>query len=95
LPADWPSGRFDLIILSEVLYFFAEPDIHQLAKLSRAALTVNGRILLVNWLGASETPQPGDIAADCFIASAALPVLQAKREDLYRLDLLRTVSDRG
>ena len=31
VPADWPKGRFDLIVLSEVLYFLVPEDIDRLA----------------------------------------------------------------
>lgn len=90
LPRDWPHGTYDLIILSEVLYFFSAPEIARLAALVRASLRQDSRIILVNWLGSTETPQPGDLAAECFIHSVALPVAQATRKLLYRIDVLRS-----
>ncbi len=88
LPADWPGGRFDLIVLSEVLYFLTDADIRQMAALARASLLPGGRVLLVNWLGAEETPRPGDIAAEIFIAQAGLVLEVRAMQPLYRLDLL-------
>jgi SAM-dependent methyltransferase len=88
LPADWPDGRFDLIVLSEVLYFLTDADIRQMATLTHASLLPGGRVILVNWLGAEETPQPGDIAAETFIAQADLALETRARQPLYRLDLL-------
>jgi cyclopropane fatty-acyl-phospholipid synthase-like methyltransferase len=88
VPTDRPAGRFDLIVLSEVLYFMSEEKIREMAEFVRASLLPGGRVLLVNWLGAVETPQPGDIAAQGFIAAAGLQVAIAERQSLYRLDLL-------
>ena len=88
LPADWPDGRFDLIVLSEILYFLTDADIRQIATLTHASLVPGGRVILVNWLGAEETPQPGDIAAEAFIAQADLALEARTRQRLYRLDLL-------
>ena len=88
LPADWPDGRFDLIVLSEILYFMTDADIRRIAILTHASLLPGGRVILVNWLGAEETPQPGDIAAETFIAQAGLALEARARQPLYRLDLL-------
>jgi cyclopropane fatty-acyl-phospholipid synthase-like methyltransferase len=88
VPAEWPDGPFDLITLSEVLYFLSAADIVSLAHQVRRSLLPRGRVLLVNWLGAPETSQPGDWAATLFIKAAALPTATQVRQDLYRLDLL-------
>ena len=29
LPAQWPAGRFDLIVFSEILYYFGDHDLEQ------------------------------------------------------------------
>jgi len=88
VPADWPEGSFDLVILSEVLYFLSDEDIQETAARVRASLLPGGRVLLVNWLGATETPLPGDAAAEQFLGALALPVAHASRQALYRLDLI-------
>jgi SAM-dependent methyltransferase len=88
VPSDWPEGGLDLVILSEVLYFLSAEDIRATATRVRASLLPGGRVLLVNWLGSEETPQPGDLAAEQFLGALALPVAQASRQKLYRLDLV-------
>jgi SAM-dependent methyltransferase len=89
VPQAWPKGGFDLIVLSEVLYFLSASDIEILAGQVTQSLLPNGRVVLVNWLGDPETPRPGDWAASLFIKAAALPIETQSRKDLYRLDLLR------
>jgi cyclopropane fatty-acyl-phospholipid synthase-like methyltransferase len=91
VPGAWPAGRFDLIVLSEVLYFLTAADIAGCAERVRSCLLPGGVVVLVNWLGQTDDPTPGEAAAEQFIAAmggAVVPVRQA-REQGYRLDLLR------
>jgi SAM-dependent methyltransferase len=89
VPGTWPDGGFDLILLSEVLYFLNADGIVATAGHVRRSLLTGGRVLLVNWIGDPKPPQPGDLAAEAFLAAAGLEVEQARREERYRLDLLR------
>lgn len=51
LPADWPAGaRFDLIVLSELGYYFAPHAWRETAARAAAALTDAGVILACHWL---------------------------------------------
>ena len=89
IPGGWPRGRFDLIVLSEVLYFLGAADLAATARRAVASLAPGGVALLVNWTGPTNSPITGDAAAQGFIAASRLtPVLQ-RREARYRLDLLR------
>jgi SAM-dependent methyltransferase len=88
VPGDWPEGGFDLILLSEVLYFLSNEDIAATAAHVRRSLLPGGRVLLVNWIGEPEPPQPGDRAAEAFLAAAELALERAERADQYRLELL-------
>ena len=90
LPGDFPRGRYDLIVLSEVLYYFAEDDLRGVAALCRSALAPDGQMVLCHWLGETDYPLPGDEAAELFIQASA-PLWRpaaARREPQYRLDLL-------
>ncbi len=49
LPHDWPCGKFDLIVLGELGYFF-EPDAwQQTVRLAVAALAPQGTIVACHW----------------------------------------------
>jgi len=50
LPADWPPGSFDLIVLSEIGYFFQRDDWLATARHAGAALNPNGTIVACHWL---------------------------------------------
>ena len=90
IPSEWPEQRFDLIVLSEVLYFLSPEDLDRCAERVKACLLPGGKVLLVNWLGKSDDPVSGDQAAERFIAAAAeaLTVVHQDRRPGYRLDLL-------
>ncbi len=90
LPGDFPEGRYDLIVLSEVLYYLSTADLGRLAERCLASLAPDGHMVLCHWLGETDYPLTGDEAADGFIAATAprwRPVA-ARREPEYRLDLL-------
>jgi SAM-dependent methyltransferase len=90
VPGDWPDGRFDLIMLSEVLYFLTPADIDRCAARVLTSLLPGGTVLLVNWLGQSDDPSTGDEAAERFTLATAgsLKVTRQDRQPGYRLDVL-------
>ncbi|MGY2047741.1 class I SAM-dependent DNA methyltransferase [Methylobacterium sp. JK268] len=90
VPGTWPEGRFDLILLSEVVYYLDAGDVGRLADRVRDALAPGGDVLLVHWTGETDYPLGGDAAAELFIRSAAsfLKVTRQDRSEAYRLDLL-------
>lgn len=90
VPDEWPDEFFDLIVLSEVLYFLSPKDVAAVADRVCSSLDSTGLVLLVNWRGRSGDPCTGGEAARLFIkrtAAALQPQVQIQ-EDKYRLDLL-------
>jgi SAM-dependent methyltransferase len=90
VPGDWPEGRFDLVLLSEVAYYLDRADLARLVGRVRGSLLPGGDCVLVHWLGETDYPLSGDEAADAFIADAAdfARVASAARTEEYRLDVL-------
>lgn len=90
VPAQFPDGRFDLIVFSEVLYYLAPGDLDATAGRAMAGLDVDGVVVLVNWLGETGAASDGNAAADAFIRRAAprLRLLRHEAMPEYRLDLL-------
>jgi trans-aconitate methyltransferase len=98
VPQEWPDATFDLIVLSEVLYFLSPEDIGTVADRTAESLAVNGMVLLVNWRGRSDDPCTGEEAASVFM-QRTLDWLQPRAQLYggtrggehghgYRLDLL-------
>lgn len=93
LPDELPHGRFDLILLSEVVYYWDHADLARIATFVGQALLPGGDLLLVHWTGATDYPLSGDEAATSLLeatASFTTPI-KAERTDHYRLDLVRRV----
>jgi SAM-dependent methyltransferase len=91
VPLGWPEGEFDLIVLSEMLYFLSPEDSLKLVGLCKRSLAPDGVILLVNWLDKSpDDPCSGDEAAARFIDASRnwLKVTFNQRTERYRLDRL-------
>ena len=89
-PAEWPAGRFNLIVLSEMLYYFDMRDLKRMARRVLAAIAADGVVLLVHWLHPTEYPLNGDEAASGFVAACGmrLHVDQQWRTADYRIDVL-------
>lgn len=93
VPGDWPgdAAPFDLILLSEMLYYLDREDIARLAQRILDSAASGADILAVHWTGATDYPLSGDAAVDGLTAalgSRAQP-LRRERRASYRLDLLR------
>jgi cyclopropane fatty-acyl-phospholipid synthase-like methyltransferase len=48
VPKDWPKGRFDLIMMSEVLYYLSAADFDALIERLKHAVALDGEIILVH-----------------------------------------------
>jgi SAM-dependent methyltransferase len=95
LPGEAPEGRFDLIVLSEVAYYWDDADLERMGDLVRDKVVPGGRVLLVHWTGETDYPQTADSAVDR-LALAVGPdfsVALAHRTGDYRLDLWRRAGD--
>jgi SAM-dependent methyltransferase len=49
LPGDWPAGDFDLIVLSEVLYYLTDDDLTATLRLARTRLRPGGDLVAAHW----------------------------------------------
>jgi 2-polyprenyl-3-methyl-5-hydroxy-6-metoxy-1,4-benzoquinol methylase len=90
VPAEWPAGTFDLIILSEVVYYLDAGDVGLLTDRVRAAIEPGGHVVLVHWTGTTDYPLSGDDAAELFMTALGRPARQIRRQrtPAYRLDVL-------
>ncbi|WP_375272441.1 class I SAM-dependent DNA methyltransferase [Sphingomonas sp.] len=91
LPLDTPEGRFDLLTLSEVVYYWDRGDLARMAAYLRDAVVTGGEILLVHWTGDTDYPLSGDEAVDglkALLGDDVEPLREGRRER-YRLDLWR------
>lgn len=55
LPQQWPPGRFDLVVVSEMAYYLGVDDLDRLAGLVAGSLTDDGVLVACHW----RHPAPG------------------------------------
>ena len=91
LPQEQPQGCFDLILLSEVLYYWDSEDLARIAAWLMRATSSGGHILLVHWIGETDYPKSGDAAVIELrnLLGDAIEERLAERHERYRLDLWR------
>jgi SAM-dependent methyltransferase len=92
VPSEFPDGQFELILLSEVGYYWSPTDLARAADLMLAALATGGQLLLVHWTPVvPDYPQTGDEVHEFFLQKASptgpLKHLHGHRAAKYRLDL--------
>jgi hypothetical protein len=60
IPEEWPCGPFDLIVLSEIGYYFDEPDLRRCCEAVARSLEPAGNLVAVHWRGVTDYPLSGD-----------------------------------
>ncbi|GAA3978631.1 class I SAM-dependent DNA methyltransferase [Hymenobacter antarcticus] len=93
VPEEFPPRQFDLILLSEVGYYWNDADLARAAQQCVTGLKTGGQLLLVHWTPpVHDYPLTGDDVHNYFLAQATdsgpLQHLSGQRHETYRLDLL-------
>jgi protein-L-isoaspartate O-methyltransferase len=92
LPQEYPDEMFDLVVLSEVGYYFCWDDLHQVQKIIIDRLQFEGQLLLVHWTPkAASYPLTGDEVHESFLKLLSLKHLKGLRKEQYRLDLFERI----
>jgi SAM-dependent methyltransferase len=88
LPADWPEGSFDLIVLSEIGYYLAKEDLDQLVAKASAALDPDGTLIAVHWRHAvPDYPLRGEDVHEAIAAGPDLDRLARHEEEDFLLEV--------
>jgi SAM-dependent methyltransferase len=53
LPEEWPAGTFDLVVFSELGYYFSEDELQSLVERCHDGLEPGGHLVAVHWRGHS------------------------------------------
>jgi SAM-dependent methyltransferase len=95
LPQDWPPGRFDLIVFSELLYYFGDRDLREVIDQGIRALEPGGTLLAVHWRHpVADYPRSGDDVHRVLGARAGLARLVRHAEPDFLAEIfIRTDSE--
>ena len=88
LPEQMPDGPFDLIVASEVLYYFPREEMLTVLRGFERELAAGGILLAVHWRRKTETyPLQGDEVHELLVEQTQLLNKESVVEPNYRLDL--------
>jgi hypothetical protein len=87
IPDDWPDESFDLMVLSEVAYYFDVTTLMQMTDLVVSSTDLGAHVIAVHWRGPTNYPLTGDSAHDVIDESAALDLIVHHVEDDFVLDV--------
>ena len=89
VPHDWPEGRFDLIVVSELGYYLSTAELDRVAERVSASLEPGGELVLVHWRHpVADYPLRGDDVHARFTDRAELTGLAHHHEADFLLDVL-------
>ena len=88
VPRDWPEGRFDTIVLSEMLYYLSGDDLDRTIERLQDSLAAGGVVAACHWRhGVRDYPQTGDAVHDRLRAVSGWDALVRHEETDFLLDV--------
>jgi len=93
-PHQYPQEKFDLVLVSEVGYYWGREDLHTAQQRIFELLEPGGNLLLVHWLPRSpDYPLTGHEVHNSFLEFVPKQIrhLQCQQNTKYRLDLFERV----
>ena len=89
LPGEWPDGPWDLVVLSELGYYFDDDDLARLLDRAAETAAAGATLVAVHWRGATDYPLSGDAVHQAIDDHGSFTHLGGYREPLFRLDTYR------
>ena len=62
IPEEWPTGPFDLVVLSEIAYYFSVSGLNEIMDNVLVSTTAGATVVGVHWRGTTNYPLTGDEA---------------------------------
>ena len=90
-PTGLPAGRFDLVLMSEVLYFLEADEVDATARWIVGCAAPDCRVVSVNWTGPTGHALSGCEAADRLIAGLRGWRTSREHHDGYVLDTIMRI----
>lgn len=89
VPEEWPEGPFDLLVLSEVAYYFDADGLRRLLAVATASLEAEAVVVAVHWRGVTDYPLTGDEAHAIMASTPGLDGVVHHLEEAFALDVWR------
>jgi hypothetical protein len=92
IPAEWPDEIFDLVVLSEVAYYFDAETLTRITELVTTSTEVGAHVVGVHWRGRTDYPLTGDSAHAIIDRNPALGLTVHHVEDDFVLNVWERLS---
>jgi hypothetical protein len=87
LPHGLPDGKFDLIVFSEIGYYFSELQLKSLVNRLITHIAPGGTFLAAHWLGSSSDHLlSGDQVHQIIVGAEGLNLNHSDRQENFRID---------
>ncbi|MDT0301881.1 class I SAM-dependent methyltransferase [Streptomonospora wellingtoniae] len=88
VPWEWPEASFDLVVLSELLYYFGDADLRRLLDRAAGSLLPGGDLVAVHWRHpAPDHARSGDDAHRALAAHGGIAPTASHVEADFLLDV--------
>ena len=88
VPEEWPTGPFDLVVVSEIGYYCSADDLSVLIRRAVGSLTNDGVLVACHWRHpVSDYPLTGDEVHDRLRRESGLQIVAEHIEEDFRLDV--------
>ncbi len=92
IPEQWPDGPFDLVVLSEIAYYFDRPTLEVIAGRVLATTEPDATVVAVHWRGPTDYPLSGDEAHAALRAGFGCPPVVHHDDEEFVLDVWRQLT---
>jgi hypothetical protein len=87
IPDQWPSGPLDLVVLSEIAYYFNESDLESVLQCVMDSTAIGAHVVGVHWRGETDYPLTGDRCHQLISETEGLAGLVHHSEEEFVLDV--------
>jgi hypothetical protein len=87
IPAQWPAGPFDLVVLSEIAYYFDETDLAEVLECVARSTQRGAHVVGVHWRGVTDYPLRGDRCHELISEAPDLVSIVQHRAEEFVLDV--------
>jgi hypothetical protein len=91
IPEQWPHEIFDLIVFSEIAYYFDEPALGEIMDLVARSTGTGAHLIAVHWRGETDYPLTGDHAHELIACTPTLRSVVHHEEEEFLLDVWERV----
>jgi Nodulation protein S (NodS) len=87
IPDQWPAGPFDLVVLSEIAYYFDQTDLGEVLECVMGSTQRGAHVVGVHWRGETDYPLSGDHCHELISQVPGLVSIVQHREEEFLLDV--------